>query len=277
MESLRGQQTEGQPKNQLKNDPPNPLKNKWALITGATSGIGRATAELLAARGCNLVLAGRREDRLRELSADLSTRCRVEVDAIRLDLTNRADCEAAWSDERERWSRLDVLINNAGLARGTDPVHEGSLDDFEEMIDTNVKGLLYLTRPIAEAMALKQSGHIVNLGSVAGRWVYPGGAVYCATKFAVRALTEGLRFDLAGTGVRVTNIEPGMVETEFSEVRLRDSIQAKKVYRGMTPLAAEDVADAIAWCVTRPAHACVQELVLYPTDQASVGHVARKR
>jgi NADP-dependent 3-hydroxy acid dehydrogenase YdfG len=253
-----------------------PFLDKWILITGATSGIGRATAERAAELGANLVLVGRREERLAAAASDLARLHGVAVEPVRLDIADRAACAAAYALRRERWDGLFALINNAGLARGTAPLQSGSLDDFAEMIDVNVKGLLYLTRPIAAAMAERRAGHIVNLGSVAGRWVYPGGAVYCATKFSVRALSEGLRLDLAGTGVRVTNVEPGMVETEFSEVRLRDAAQAKKVYEGMSPLAAEDVADAIAWCLTRPARVNVQELVLFPTDQAAVGHVARQ-
>lgn len=255
---------------------PYDLRGKLALITGATSGIGLASARAFAGLGANLVLTGRRETRLRELAAELTATHGIRAEAVAFDISDRAACEAAVRSNAARFREVDVLLNNAGLARGVDPLHTGSLDDFDAMIDTNVKGLLYLTRPIAAAMAERDSGHVVNLGSVAGHWVYPGGAVYCATKFAVRALTEGLRLDLKGTRVRVTNVEPGMVETEFSDVRLGDAQKAKKVYEGMQPLSPDDVADAIVWCATRPLHVNVQELMLFPVDQPGVGHVVRR-
>lgn len=248
----------------------------WAIISGASSGIGVATASALAARKYNLILLARREDRLRALSEELSSKYKIRCDYTGLDLRRRADVEE-WLDENsEILPQVDVLVNNAGLAKGTEKIQEASLDDWEEMIDVNVKGVLYLTRGVVPHMVSKNSGHIVNLGSVAGRWVYPGGGVYCATKFAIRALSEGLRQDLLGTKIRITNIEPGMVETEFSVVRLGDGDRAKKVYLGMTPLKPEDIAESIAWCLDRPGHVNIQELVIYPTDQASVYHVARK-
>ena len=255
--------------------PPTPLTGKWALVTGATSGIGLATATALAAYGCHLVIVGRRVERLREIASGLGQEFGVTVEAVALDVSDRAACAAAFESHRPRWSQLSILVNNAGLARGTGPLHKELIEDFETMIDVNIKGLLYLTHPIVSEMARRRDGHVINLGSVAGRWVYPGGAVYCATKFSVRALTEGLRLDLQGTGVRVTNIEPGMVETEFSEVRLGDAAAAAKVYEGMVPLGPDDVADAIVWAATRPAHVNVQEIVIYPVDQAGVGFVSR--
>lgn len=248
----------------------------WAIISGASSGIGVATASALAAKKYNLILLARREERLRALSVELSSKYKIHCEFAGLDLRRRTDVEE-WIDENsELLPQVEVLVNNAGLAKGTEKIQEASVDDWEEMIDVNVKGVLYLTRGVVPHMVSRNSGHIVNLGSVAGRWVYPGGGVYCATKFAIRALSEGLRQDLLGSKIRVTNIEPGMVETEFSIVRLGDGDRAKKVYSGMTPLKPEDIADSIVWCLDRPGHVNIQELVIYPTDQASVYHVARK-
>lgn len=248
----------------------------WAIISGASSGIGVATASALAAKKYNLILLARREERLRALSDELSSKFKIQCEFAGLDLRRRTDVEE-WIDENsELLPQVEVLVNNAGLAKGTEKIQEASVDDWEEMIDVNVKGVLYLTRGVVPHMVSRNSGHIVNLGSVAGRWVYPGGGVYCATKFAIRALSEGLRQDLLGSKIRVTNIEPGMVETEFSIVRLGDGDRAKKVYSGMTPLKPEDIADSIVWCLDRPGHVNIQELVIYPTDQASVYHVARK-
>jgi 3-hydroxy acid dehydrogenase/malonic semialdehyde reductase len=243
---------------------------KKAVITGASSGIGRAIALALAKKGVNLVLVARREDRLTQLKAEIGSSVRVDTKA--LDIRERESVIRF----AESLVGVEVLINNAGLAKGIDRVQEARVEDWDSMIDTNVKGLLYFTRALLPSMIQAGSGHIVNLGSVAGRWVYPGGAVYCASKFAVSALSEGLRMDLLGTGVRVTNIEPGMVETEFSEVRLGDKERAKSVYRGMKPLTAEDVAESVLWCLERPAHVNVQELVLFPTDQAAVQQVYRR-
>lgn len=245
---------------------PRPL----ALVTGASSGIGAATARALSAAGFDLFLVARRADRLRELARSLESRGRVDWQALDVR-SGFASAEALPGLDRVR-----VLVNNAGLAKGVAGVQDGDPRDWDEMIDTNIKGLLGLTRAVLPHMVRAGRGHVVNVGSVAGRWVYPGGAVYCATKFAVRALSEGLRLDLSGTGVRVTNVEPGMVETEFSQVRFGNGERAKAVYKGMTPLKAEDVAESIVWCVTRPPQVNVQELVLYPTDQASPTTVHRR-
>jgi 3-hydroxy acid dehydrogenase / malonic semialdehyde reductase len=244
---------------------------RWALISGASAGIGRATALALSQRGYSLILLGRRQDRLKELQSTLATESRIGL----VDIAKKSAVDQFFQDHREALSQVEVLVNNAGLAKGTERLQEADVTDWDEMIDTNVKGLLYLTRGLLPQMIQKRQGHIVNLGSVAGRWVYPGGGVYCATKFAVRALSEGLRLDLQGTGIRVTNIEPGMVQTEFSKVRYSklegaDDL-AKAVYEGMTPLTAEDIAETIAWCVERPPHVNIQELVIFPTDQAGVG------
>ena len=243
-----------------------------ALITGATAGIGRATAELLSRKNYDLILLGRRQERLLEMQKQLETK----VSVFTVDLQNRTQVESFCREQKSLMQKLDVRFNNAGLARGVDLVQDASVDDWEEMIDTNIKGLLYLTRGVLPFMIERKKGHIVNLGSVAGRWVYPKGAVYCATKFAVRALSEGLRMDLSGHPIRVTNIEPGMVNTEFSEVRLGSKDKANLVYKGMQPLSAEDIAETIAWCLERPAHVNIQELVIYPTDQAAVGQVHRQ-
>lgn len=247
------------------------LKGKWALITGATAGIGQATAEALAENGCHLIVTGRREHRLQEIAEALAGRYGVEVTPLSFDVSNRHSVEKALSSIKDKLERLDILINNAGLAVGTDSMPEAKIEDWEMMVDTNIKGLLYMTRLCLPFLLKQKSAHIVNLGSVAGRWAYPGGGVYCATKFAVRALTEGLRLDLMGKPVRVTNIEPGMVETEFSVVRLKDEVKAKKLYQGMQPLEARDIAETIVWCLARPAHVNIQELVIFPTDQAGVG------
>lgn len=250
---------------------------KWALITGATSGIGWATSVALANQGYSILATGRRAEKLSELEQVLKkTNPQVSVKTAVFDVSDRFEVSEFLKSHQDLLGAIDVLVNNAGLAKGVEKMQEASLDDWEVMIDTNIKGLLFMTRGVVEHMVKRNSGHIVNLGSVAGRWTYPGGGVYCATKFAVRALSEGLRMDLLGSSVRVTNIEPGMVETEFSVVRLGDENKARKVYEGMQPLRPEDIAETIAWCVARPAHVNIQELVIYPTDQAHVGQVARK-
>ena len=221
-----------------------------------------------------MVITGRRKERLTEVAEALAVHG-VRVSTACFDVRDAPAIQRLFAEQPDL-ADVDVLVNNAGLARGTDPMHKADPDDWQEMVDTNITGLLRMTRPIAGAMAKRGSGHIVNLGSVAGRWTYPGGGVYCATKAAVAALTEGLRFDLHGTGVRVTNIEPGLVETEFSQVRFRgDDAKAKAVYAGTRALSAADVAETVLWCLQRPDHVNVQELVLYPTDQASVRDVHR--
>lgn len=236
------------------------------LITGATSGIGEATARAFAAEKKNLVLIGRRKDRLEKLCAELSHAHGIEAVALAVDVTNAAQIEKI---DPKLLDRVEVLINNAGLARGRKLIQEGSLTDWNEMIDTNIKGLLAMTRTLLPFFTQKKHGHIVNIGSVAGHWTYPNGNVYCATKAAVHSLTECMRLDLNGTGVRVTEISPGMVETEFSQIRLGDAAAAKAVYQGLTPLSAQDIAETITWCVNRPKHVNIQDLVIYPTDQAS--------
>jgi len=254
------------------------VRGKWALITGATAGIGEACAVRLAQEGVNLLLTGRREERLAALQERLHAEHAVSVKTLVFDVRSREDVERALDAVRPEIGQLDVLINNAGLALGTEALQTGSINDWETMIDTNVKGLLFVTKLCLPFMVKNGRGHIVNIGSVAGRWVYPGGAVYCATKFAVRALSEGMRLDLLGTNIRVTNIEPGMVETEFSEVRFRgDKDKAKAVYQGLEPLQAKDIAEAVVWCLQRPPHVNIHEMVIFPTDQAGVGPYVHRR
>lgn len=244
------------------------------FISGATAGIGQATARRLAMAGYGLILCGRREDRLQALQNELGEQ--TEVQTAVLDVADPLAITQLFEQRPEWLSTVTVLINNAGLAAGSEKIQDADPSDWQKMIDTNISGLLRLTHAFVPGFVAKHEGHIVNLGSVAGRQVYPGGAVYAATKFAVRALTEGLRMDLLGTGVRVTNISPGMVETEFSEVRLQSAVKAKAVYQGMQPLSPEDIADAIYWCLERPKHVNIQELIIYPTDQAAVGQVHRQ-
>lgn len=252
------------------------FESSRVLITGATAGIGAATAEAFCKAGAKEVIAiGRREERLKELAQGWSEKYDIDVAAMVLDVADRVAVEEIARDNPHLFD-VDILVNNAGLARGTDPLQSGSTEDWEEMFATNVLGLLTVTRQVVPKMLAKGSGHIVNLGSVAGRWTYAGGGVYCASKAAVRVLTEGLRMDVHGSGLRVTNIEPGLVETEFSLVRYRgDEERAKKVYAHTRPLTADDVAETILWCCQRPPHVNVQEIVLYPTDQAHVGMVHR--
>jgi 3-hydroxy acid dehydrogenase / malonic semialdehyde reductase len=245
------------------------LAGSTALITGASSGIGEACARALGAAGARLLLCARRVVRLERLAAELRA-ASVETHLFQLDVRGRDDVAAAIDGLPDEWRAVDLLVNNAGLSRGLDPIQEGSLDDWEEMIDTNVKGLLYMTRAVVPGMVERGRGHIVNIGSIAGHEVYPKGNVYCGTKHAVRALTRGMQIDLNGTGVRVTSIDPGMVETEFSVVRFHgDQERASAVYNGLTPLSPADVADAVLYCVTRPAHVNIHEMLLMPTDQAT--------
>lgn len=243
------------------------LKGKLALVTGASAGIGAATARALAREGAQVVLAARREERLQELARELGS-----AEVLPLDVRDEAAVARALAERR-----FDLVVVNAGLGRGLGPLHAGEPGEWDEMIDTNVKGLLFVLRHTVPAMIERGAGDVVLLGSVAGRQVYPGGNVYCATKHAVRAIYEALRLDAAGKGLRFTTVDPGMVATEFSVVRFRgDEEKADAVYAGMTPLEPADVADAITWAVTRPAHVNVGEIVLWPTDQASTRDVRRE-
>lgn len=246
------------------------LAGKVAFITGASSGIGAACAQAFAQAGARLLLAARREDRLQEMAAGLRSAGAADLHTVALDVRDRKKVRAAIGALPATWQAIDILVNNAGLSRGLEKLHEGNIDDWEEMIDTNVKGLLYVTRAVVPGMVTRGAGHVVNIGSTAGQIAYPKGAVYCATKAAETLITQGLREDLLGTPVRVTTIDPGMVETEFSKVRFRgDEARAAKVYQGLIPLQPEDVADAILWAVTRPAHVNIAQILLTSIDQAN--------
>lgn len=244
-------------------------KNINILITGASSGIGAATARLLASHGHNLLLLARREDRLQSLQQELGGPGRVKIAVC--DVSDREAVARFGETHKAFLEKLDVLVNNAGLALGLETLPEGQIDDWETMIDTNVKGLLYFSRLVLPYFLKRKAGHVVNIGSIAGHQVYPAGGVYCATKFAVRALNEAMRIDTLGSGVRVTSVDPGKLETEFSLVRFKgDAKKAHAAYQGMRPLQPEDIAETIAWCLDRPAHVNIQEVVVMPTDQASV-------
>jgi serine 3-dehydrogenase len=249
---------------------------KTVLITGASAGIGASCARAFARAGARLVLAARRTERLQALAEELRAAHGTESHLVALDVRDAAAVAAALGGLPSEWAEVDVLVNNAGLGRGMEKLQDGAPTDWDEMIDTNVKGLLYTTRAVVPGMVERGRGHIVNLGSVAGHEVYPGGAVYCATKHAVDAITRGLRMDLLGTGVRVSTVDPGMVETEFSVNRFRgDEERARRVYANMTPLTPDDIADAVLWCATRPPHVNIDEIILKPTDQASATLVHR--
>jgi len=247
------------------------LQDKITFITGASAGIGAACAEAFAAAGSHLLLAARRGDRIAATAERLSATHGVRSHTIALDVRDRNAVEAALTDLPPQWRDIDILVNNAGLSRGLEPVHEGDATDWEEMIDTNIKGLLWVTRTVMKGMVARDRGHIINIGSISGRQVYAGGAVYCATKFAVRALNQGLRLDLTGTRVRCSAVDPGMVQTEFSEVRFHgDKDRAEQVYQAYPPLQAADVAETVLFCATRPPHVNIQELLVMPQDQAAV-------
>ncbi|AWI27157.1 SDR family NAD(P)-dependent oxidoreductase [Flavobacterium pallidum] len=241
---------------------------KTALITGATSGIGRATARIFAENGIRLVLCGRREERLAQLQAELSGKTDLHI--LNFDVSDREAVLQQIGTLPEDFSKIDILINNAGNAHGLGPIQTGSLDDWDAMIDSNVKGLLYVSKAVIPGMTERNSGHIINIGSIAGKEVYPNGNVYCATKYAVDALNKAMRIDLVQHGIRVGAIHPGMVETEFSEVRFKgDTERAAQVYQAFTPLRPEDIADIILFVVTRPYYVNIGEVVVTPTAQAT--------
>lgn len=251
------------------------MKHKTALITGASSGIGRATAREFAKNGINLILCGRREERLLELQIELQQL--VTVATLVFDVRDKASVFEAIETLPKQFSTIDILINNAGNAHGLDPVNSGSTDDWDAMIDINVKGLLYVSKAVIPQMVERKSGHIINIGSTAGKEVYPNGNVYCASKHAVDALTQGMRIDLNPYGIKVGAIHPGLVETEFSNVRFKgDAERAKNVYKGLKPLTPEDIAEIIRFMVTAPAHVNIADLVVMPTAQASSTVVLRK-
>lgn len=249
---------------------------KIVLITGATSGIGEATARVFADEGYDLILTGRRSDRLKLLKKELEESFGIDVLPLAFDVRDIHQCEAALGSLPEKFREVDVLVNNAGLAAGLEHIQDGDPNDWDQMIDTNVKGLLYVTRIVAKQMEIRKSGHIVNLGSIAGTQPYENGGVYCATKHAVHALSQSLRMDLLCSGIKVTEIRPGMVETEFSVVRFHgDQDRADGVYKGVEPLRGQDIAEAILWCVSQPPHVNIDEMVIMPTQQANAYYTCR--
>ena len=243
-------------------------EKRIALITGATSGIGEATARLLAANNFKLILCGRRKDRLQKLASELQTH--TEITTLSFEVRNQKEVAASMASLPTDWKNIDVLINNAGNAHGLDPIQTGSVDDWDAMIDINVKGLLYVTKAVLPVMTSRNIGHIINIGSIAGKEVYANGNVYCASKFAVDAVTKGMRIDLNSHGIKVTAIHPGLVETEFSLVRFKgDEDRSSNVYKGFDPLVGNDIADLILFTLTRPAHVVIADLVVLPAAQAS--------
>ncbi|MEO1131253.1 MAG: SDR family oxidoreductase [Cyanobacteria bacterium J06639_1] len=253
------------------------IAGQIALVTGASSGIGAACARSFAEVGVKVILTARRQDRIETLARTLQDEYQVPTLSLSFDVSDRPQVESAIADLPSEWQAIDILVNNAGLSRGLDKQYEAPLQDWEEMIDTNIKGLLYMTRAIAPGMVARNAGHVINIGSIAARYTYPGGNVYCGTKAAVRAISEGLKQDLHGTPVRVSAVDPGIVETEFSQVRFRgDGDRAAAVYQNTTPLVAEDVADAVLYCATRSPHVNVSEMLLLPTDQSSSTLIHRR-
>lgn len=241
-----------------------------AFITGVTSGFGRAIAQRLARLGYNLIITGRREDRLKELTKQIQSDFSVEVLPLCFDVRDNSACTKAVASIPESLKNIDLLINNAGLAAGASPFDESDLADYDQMIDTNVKGLLYITKLIVPTMIARQSGHIINISSIAGIEVYPNGSVYCASKHAVNAITKGLRIDLVKHGIKVSSVSPGMAETEFSVIRYHgDEEKAKAVYNGLIPLNAEDIADTVEFIITRPAHVSINDIQINPAQQAN--------
>lgn len=253
------------------------LKNKTILITGASSGIGAACAESFAKASAKLILCARRVEIVAELAQMLKSKYQAEIYVFPLDVRDKSQIKKQLSSLPEAFKNIDILLNNAGLAAGLDAIQEANIQDWEDMIDTNVKGLLYMTREILPQMIAKNTGHIINIGSIAGHTVYPKGVVYCATKHAVKVLSEGLRMDLYGTKIRVSSVDPGAVETEFSVVRFKGDVdRAAKIYEGFMPLHATDIADAVLYCATRPPHVNIADMIVMPTAQAALTMIARE-
>ncbi len=245
------------------------LNNKTVFITGASSGIGEACAVSFAREGARLLLCARRVEKLQALAAQLRSAHGVDVHTLQLDVTQAESVSKSLQALPESWQKIEVLVNNAGLASGLDRLQEAKIDDWNAMIDTNIKGLLFVTKMVLPGMIARNSGHIINISSISGHRVYAGGVVYCATKHAVRALTEGLRMDVAGTKVRVSSVDPGFTKTEFSLVRFKGDVKrADAVYENIRALTADDVADGVVYCATRPPHVNISELIIMPTDQA---------
>ena len=251
--------------------------NKTALITGATSGIGKATALILAKNSYDIIITGRRKERLLELENKIKNEYNVDVLVLQFDIREREETKKQIENLTGKWNKIHVLVNNAGLASGLDFIQEGDIDDWEKMIDTNVKGLLYISRAIMPGMVNRRTGHIINIGSIASKETYLKGNVYCATKHAVDSITKAMRIDMLPHGIKVTSINPGMADTEFSLVRLGDKDAADKVYKGLTPLYADDVAEAIEFAVTRPKHVNINDMLIMPTAQANSSNTHRTK
>jgi NADP-dependent 3-hydroxy acid dehydrogenase YdfG len=253
------------------------LKNKVVFITGASSGIGKAAAIGFANEGADLIITARRLDRLQELESELKKKYKIDVLTIQLDVRKKGEVKKAVQSLQGKWRNVDILLNNAGLARGMSKIHEGDTEQWDEMIDTNVKGLLYVSREVIPLMVERMEGHIINMGSIAGHEVYPNGNVYCASKFAVNGISRSMRVDLYDKNIRVTTIDPGMVDTEFSVIRFSgDTERAKSVYDGFIVLTAHDIADTILWCAMRPPHVNISEVIIMSTAQGSTTLLNRK-
>jgi len=247
------------------------------MITGATSGFGKETAVKFARNGYDIIITGRRKERLDELKQELLSFGKIRVLSLNFDVRNREEVAAVISNLPQEWKDIDILVNNAGLAVGMDHIDSGNIDDWERMIDTNIKGLLYVTRAVAPLMVARNTGHIFNIGSIAGKESYENGNVYCASKAAVDSLSKSMRIDLLKNNIKVTNIAPGMAETEFSLVRFKgDKEKADTIYKGIDPLTGKDIADVIYFCATLPAHVCINDLIITPTQQAGVNHNFRR-
>lgn len=253
------------------------LKNKVVFVTGATSGIGRACAEMFASMGANILICGRRADRLDKLAIELNKKYKVKVFAFELDVRNYDDVKDTIDNLPKEWKKIEVLLNNAGLSRGLNKIQEGVLQDWEEMLDTNVKGLLYVSKTVIPLMLKNKKGHIINIGSIAGRELYPGGNVYCASKHAVDAITKGMRIDLVDTPIKVSTIDPGLVNTEFSLVRYHgDKKRADATYNGMKPLSGKDIAEVVQFVATRDDNINIADVLVLPKAQAAATVVHRK-
>ncbi len=250
--------------------------NKIALITGATSGIGKSCAHIFAKNSYNIIITGRRKDRLEEIAHHLEDKYAIEVLSLNFDVRNRKEVEASVESLSDSWKNIDILVNNAGLAVGLTNIQDGVYEDWERMIDTNIKGLLYVTRNIAPLMITRGKGHIINIGSIAGKETYPFGNVYCGTKHAVDSITKAMRIDMVSEGIRVTQVAPGAVETEFSNVRFKgDDAKADSIYNGFEPLHPEDIANAVYYCASLPAHVNINDMVIMPTAQANATTIIR--
>jgi serine 3-dehydrogenase len=253
------------------------IKEQIVVITGASSGIGASCAKMFAQEGASLILAARRKDRLEAVATEIEQTYHSKIHLLEMDVSNRQEVETSLSSLPETWRKVDILVNNAGLSRGIDKLQSGEIQNWEEMIDTNLKGLLYVTRSLLPGMVERNRGHVINIGSIAGHQAYTGGNVYCATKAAVRTLSQGLKMDLLGTPIRVSCVDPGTVETEFSQVRFRgDTERAKKVYQGINPLTPDDIAEIVVFCATRPPNVNMSEVLVLATDQSSATAIHRR-